>query len=204
MAIRKKGLPPSQTTHAVTEQADILEREKKALELKKDGRSYRVIGDLLGVSHTQARHDVEHALSYIRDDVATDAMKVRDLELARLDDDLTKLQDIIRGERYIVRDGAGNPVFKPNGEPLYDVKQRAPSVVMQAIDRKLRIAERRAKLLGLDMPLQVEEITPESKVIDAIRNREAWCTYSAILHIYDGDESLASELFRKAGVPIDR
>lgn len=139
MAIRKKGAPPSQTTHVVNEQAAILEREKQALHLKKAGASYRAIGEQLGVSHTQARHDVEQALTYIRDDVGVDAKALRDLEVARLDDYLLKLQ----------------PKITLGSE--------------KAIETALRIGQRRSHLLGLDAPVKFQELTWRDQAIADIK-----------------------------------
>lgn len=201
MAIRKKGAPPTQTTHVVNEQAAILEREKKALHLKKAGASYRAIGEQLSVSHTQARHDVEQALTYIRDDVGVDAKALRDLEVARLDDDLLKLQDYINGERVIVRDASGNPMVNAvDGSLIYDVKRYAPTTVMAAIDRKIRIQERRSKLLGLDAPVKFQELTWRDQAIAGIKAGEL--SYQAVAAAFD--ESLAVTLFREAGVTINK
>jgi hypothetical protein len=137
----KAKKPVTQTTHEVTEQDRILEREKKALELKKLGYSYRKIGDALDMSHTQARHDIENALAYIKDDVAVDAKALRDLEVARLDDWLLRLESKLR-----------------TGDD-------------RAINTGLRIMERRSKLLGLDAPVRsdVTVNTWEDKIIALLR-----------------------------------
>jgi len=72
-----------------------------------------------------------------------------------------------------------------------------------AIDRALRIMERRAKLLGLDMPVQMQvNMTFEDKVIADIRAGNV--TFDQLLHVYDGDTSLAEQLFARAGVPVVR
>src|SRR5690349_23451155 len=176
-----------------------LDREKKALQLRKAGASYRAIGEQLSISHEQVRRDVETALSYIRDDVEQDARKLRDLELARLDDDLLKLQDYINGERVLVRDGSGNPVMRVDGSDyLYETRRFAPATVLSAIDRKLKISERRSKLLGLDMPVKYEEVTWQSEVLALYKSEQI--TREQIEQELGHD--LATELFKSAGLPL--
>lgn len=125
--------------------AAIIERQKQALELRKAGASYRRIGDQLGISHEQARRDIEGALALHREDVASSADGLRALEVARLDDTLYKLQLYLNGE----------PQYDAAGKFL-NTKRFAPATVMAAIDRTLKVMERRAKLLGLDKPIKVE------------------------------------------------
>lgn len=48
---------------------------------------------------------------------------------------------------------------------------------------------------------KVENVTPETKMIDAIKARQF--DYPTVLSIVDGDTSKAADLFRMAGVPID-
>lgn len=112
----------TRTKKADQETANILEREKKALELRRQGYSYRAIGEQTGVSHVQSMHDVAQALTYIRDDVAKDAANLRDLEVARLDHMLLKLNDRLEIGSF------------------------------DAMEMALKIMTRRAKLLGLDAP----------------------------------------------------
>lgn len=181
MAVKKQ---PVRSKHQDKETNDILEREKQALHLRKAGASYRAIGDQLGISHEQARRDVETALSHIRDDVTHDAVKLRDLELARLDDMLLKLQPRLSSENERVSD--------------------------RAYGRAMQIIEQRAKLGGLYAAQKFEQVTPESQLIAALRARangvagNEWATWQAVVEIYDGDTSLAEKLFREANVPIER
>src|SRR5690348_15954092 len=133
-------MPRTRTKAADSKLDEQLDREKKALQLRKAGASYRAIGEQLSISHEQVRRDVEQALSYIRDDVAQDARKLRDLELARLDDWLMRLDTKLR-----------------NGDE-------------RAIMTALRISERRSKLLGLDAPVKVQEVTWETQAIEDIKS----------------------------------
>lgn len=95
-------------------------RRIQALELRKAGVSYRAIGDRLGVSEAQAHRDVKAAMQALQKVQDTVAEDVRTMELARLDDMYFSIATQIRNGNH------------------------------GAIDRGLRIMERRAKLLGLD------------------------------------------------------
>ena len=101
-------------------------RRVLALELRKSGCSYRIIGEKLGVSHVTALGDVHTALkaiAIIQDASAKDLLL---LELARLDDMQLALAKQVR---------AGH---------------------LGAIDRTLRIMERRSRYCGLDSPERQE------------------------------------------------
>ncbi|RVT48393.1 hypothetical protein [Rubrivivax albus] len=103
-----------------------LERQAKALELRRAGLGYREIGAHLGVSHTSAHKMVSQAVeaTWARISDATDELKA--LELSRLDAML----------------GAVWPAAHRGN--------------LGAVDRALKIAERRARLLGLDAPARRE------------------------------------------------
>lgn len=111
----------------------IAERSAKALQLRKTGASYRAISkairvefDLPTYSEAQAHRDVSKELERIGKKTSLDAHKVRTLELERLD---TYLLAIARDVQ------AGD---------------------LSAIGRALDIASRRAKLLGIDAPIQLK------------------------------------------------
>ncbi len=97
-------------------------RRIRALELRQAGASYRQIGRQLQVSEAQAFRDVERALAALAKFQDTEAEKVRTLELARLD------------------------------AMLIPMLRQAEKGSQGAVDRVLRIMERRAKMLGIDGP----------------------------------------------------
>lgn len=111
------------------------ERRIQALEMRKQGHSYRVIGERLGVSAATAFGDVKKELDKLAKVAGEIAEDVRAIELQRLDDMLAALWP----EAML-----GNPVV---------------------IDRVLRIQERRAKLLGLDAPEHQIIETDEIRVV---------------------------------------
>jgi hypothetical protein len=117
------------------EKAKAAERRLKSLELRKAGLSYEQIGKALGVSGKQAYDDVQTALQLLIDEHAETIIHMRQLELERLDALITSLWTRARGGKQVDPD-TGQTVIVP---PDY-----------AALDRVLRIMERRAKLLGID------------------------------------------------------
>lgn len=103
------------------------EKTLKALELRKRGMNYTQIGEKLGCARNTACRYVLSELENLADKCREEAVHVRDLELQRLD------------ELYLVA-----------------WKAIAEGSDLGAIDRCLRIMERRAKLLGLDAAEKVE------------------------------------------------
>ena len=101
-------------------------RRVLALELRKSGCSYRIIGEKLGVSHVTALGDVHTALkaiAIIQDASAKDLLL---LELARLDDMQLALAAAVRRG------------------------------CLGSIEKTLKIMTRRSKYLGLDAPEKQE------------------------------------------------
>jgi len=135
--------------------ADTAARDAKATELRSRGYSYQQIADTLGMhDRSAARKAVERALFAT---VAEPAEELRRLELLRLDTMAVAAWQVLGAEHPVVSDGK---IMVLNGEPLRD-----PQPVLAAIDRLLRISERRCRLLGLDAPVQVGPFTLEA--IDA-------------------------------------
>lgn len=131
------------------------ERDAEACRLKSRGLSYRAIAEQLGYAdHSCARRGVERALA---ETVAEPAAELRQLELMKLDAMERAVLDVLEREHVKVNDGE---VVKVDGKTLID---DAP--VLQAVDRLIKIGERRAKLLGLDAPKRLEVITLDA--IDA-------------------------------------
>ena len=111
------------------------DRERRALRLRQQGWSYQRIGDELGITQPGALDCVRRALKKLQEECAEVAEEVRQLELDRLDAMLAGLWD---------------------GAETGDTA---------AIDRVLKIQERRARLLGLDAIVKVDVTTSDG--IDA-------------------------------------
>lgn len=96
------------------------ENRARAVELRKAGATYEQIGQQLGITRQSAHAHVVEAMRQVAQETSETAADVIQLELARLDQMLTGLWAQAR-----------------QGVPV-------------AVDRVLRIMERRARLLGLD------------------------------------------------------
>lgn len=106
------------------------ERRRQAVALRLSGATYESIGEAIGVSAPAAFKLVKTALEKLAKETDTDAVPLRELELQRLD----RLQ--------------------------FGLWKKAQNGDLQAVDRALKIMERRAKLLGIDAP-EKHIITPE-------------------------------------------
>jgi hypothetical protein len=127
------------------------ERDAKACRMRSEGRNYDEVATALGFTdRSTARRAVERGLLAV---VAEPAAHLRTLELARLDILLSKAWEVLQAEHIVVSQGRvmEHPV---TGEPMVDHQP-----VLHAIDRVLRISERRCKLLGLDAPVRIETIS---------------------------------------------
>ena len=105
------------------------EREEEALKLRLGGLTYRVIGERMGISESGAYKAVIRALKRLNERIAEKAEEVRRMELERLD-------KMLRG--------------------LWPAALRGHQ---GAIDRVLRIMQRRAMYLGLDAPKALDVTT---------------------------------------------
>lgn len=115
--------------------AEIADRQQRALQLRKTGASYRAIAVAIAQDskyavpkycESQAYRDVAEVLQSIIETTQLDAEACRTLELEKLDMAQLAIANQVRTGDY------------------------------KAIDRWLRISERRSKLLGLDAPDHVK------------------------------------------------
>lgn len=110
------------------------ERRVKALELRKLGWSYRRIGKALNVAGKTAFKDVKDSLVELRKEQDDLSEDVLVLELSRLD------------------------------EILVPTLRQAISGKLEAVDRVLRIMDRRSRFLGIDAPSKIAPTDPTGKV----------------------------------------
>jgi hypothetical protein len=105
--------------------------EEECLRLRREGLSHRQIASRLGIVPSTAYKRIRHGLSEVNERNLESATELRALETQRLDE----LQQAIW--------------------------EQAAGGDLKAIDRILRIMERRAKLLGLDGPQRIEHAGAE-------------------------------------------
>lgn len=114
------------TTPGSVPAIDSRELEEQCLELRKRAYSYREIGKELNISSTAAYKAVMRILDRMEAELKEPAKRVREVELQKLD----AIEKVIT-------------VKARNGD-------------MFAVDRLLKVAERRARLTGIDMPVKTQ------------------------------------------------
>jgi len=125
------------------------ERRVKALELRKQGQSYRAIAAQLGINERTAHTDVQRALRALAALEQASAAEYRTMELERLDTLTVEAARVLSATHPLVS----------GGKVLRDVTDDGPKLA--AIDRLLRISESRRKLLGLDAPAKTALTNPD-------------------------------------------
>ena len=106
-------------------------RKLKSFDLRLEGKSYRKIGELQDISEAQAHRDVTEVLRSTLDSHKEEIDEQRQIEIERLDNYIDSLD------------------WKKN---IGDFK---------TIEIMLKIQDRRAKLLVLDMPQKIAPTNPE-------------------------------------------
>lgn len=112
----------------------VLERDAMMFELRKRGMTYEQIGKAMKVSTKTAHNGVQRMTERILKRMSVDYAGQAALDLERLDSMLANVWDLTKKRKIETPDG--------------DQVELPPS--MEAIDRVLKIMDRRAKLLGLD------------------------------------------------------
>ena len=102
------------------------EREAEAVELRKSGLTYELIGRHMGVTRSAAFKAVDRYMQRLADDAQEGAERIRQLELQRLDEAMAGIYaGVIQGRK-------------------------------DEIELMLKLQARRTKFLGLDVPEQQE------------------------------------------------
>lgn len=137
--------------------ADTAQRRKQAIDMRMAGSSYQQIADALGyTTRGAACQDVTRALETAVFEQARSVEAYREEELQRLDVLLAEAWAVLKRQHITVSHGR---IIKDDlDEPILD-----DGPTLSAIDRILKIQERRAKFLGLDAPQRHEVVS-----IDAV------------------------------------
>lgn len=134
---------------------DTAERDAQACRLRTAGLEYHEIAERLGFSDKgSARKAVERALAAI---VAEPAGRLKTLELARLDVALVEAFRVMNTKHVAYSNGR---VIMDPSDPTKPLRDDGPTLA--AIDRVVRISERRSRLCGLDAPTRVEAINVDA------------------------------------------
>jgi len=130
--------------------ADTAARDGEACRLRTQGLTYAQVAAQLGYHDaSHARQGVERAMTAT---LSEPAEALRQLELLKLDQMSAVAWRVLDTPHPLISAGK-NMMF--DGVALTD-----PMPTLHAIDRLLRIAERRAKLCGLDSPIRVGVLSP--------------------------------------------
>ncbi|WP_406338254.1 hypothetical protein OG987_13320 [Streptomyces sp. NBC_01620] len=121
------------------------QREAEAARLRTKGWTYQRIADELGYGHRADAYNAAQAA--LKATVREAGEELRTLELERLDRLEAAANEVLEREHITV--SHGKVVSLDDGVPLPD-----DGPVLQAIDRLLKIQERRSRLLGLDAPVK--------------------------------------------------
>lgn len=144
--------------------------QERILTLYRDNPNFNAIARELGFTHQYTRKMYKAALKAIIVDSVEDHRKI---ELARLDKIHTECMKIVDSFHPVV--SAGGVVRDvrddANGNPIIDEDTQNPVTYrledvgprLSAIDRALRAADRRAKLLGLDAPVKTAFTDPSGE-----------------------------------------
>lgn len=135
----------------------IAKRRADAVAMRMTGASFQTIADALGYnSRGAACQDVTRALEANIAEQTRAVEVYREEELQRLDLLMAEAWRVLRRQHVTVSHGR---VIRDEDtdEPLLD-----DGPVLAAIDRVLKIQERRAKFLGLDAPTRIEAITVDA------------------------------------------
>ena len=120
-------IPRAQRNQSPGHEVIMAKRRHEVIRLRKRGYSMQRIGETLGCSTQTVSNDLKFLLQELVQLTAAETDEYRQLELERLD----KMLEICMNQ---IEEGGNGALW--------------------AIDRALQISERRAKLLGLDKPLQ--------------------------------------------------
>lgn len=167
----------SGNTHQGWTEAQLAERRAEAYRLRLRGLSLREVGQRLGVSHTTVANWTRTEAEELVQPLATE---LRQQQVDRLDEMRAAVLGVLESRHYVVSNGRLIRLSE-DADPLED---DAP--ILQAVDRLLRIEERRSRLFGLDAPEKsevaatIEQLAPP--VLDLIEaaEREAQAEVDAV------------------------
>lgn len=145
-------MPASRAQRAAT-----AKRRAEAVAMRIAGADFEAIAEKLGYADRRsACKDVTRALEQAVAEQTRSVEAYREEELQRLDALLVEAWAVLKRAHVTV--SHGKLIYDDRtGQPLLD-----DGPTLHAIDRILKIQERRAKFLGLDAPMKVEAITIDS------------------------------------------
>lgn len=129
-----------------------VERNAEVMRLKARGRTNAEISREFGIGQQRVgdiiRAEIQRTMG------EEDREAVRQVELAKLDELEREAWKVLEGTHLAyTQKGLVKTPLDENGEPAY---LQDPMPVLAAMDRILKIQERRAKMLGIDAPTRIQ------------------------------------------------
>lgn len=137
------------------DQIRVRERLSKAMDLRISGLSYKAIADELGYgSPSQVHREINKELARRGEEEAEKTDELRTIELDRLEELWSVGWELLHTEHATV--SHGKVIYRE--DPVTGDRSIVPDPAprLAAIDRLVRISERKAKLTGVDRPQVVE------------------------------------------------
>lgn len=141
-------------------------KQVEILRMRREGMSFPQIAKHYGETQGYIHKLYRKAL---KDIIVEEVDEVRRIEIARLDELYQAAQAVLQQVHPLVSGGAvvRDTVDDENGQPILDENKNPITARLQdvgpklaALDRALKVMERRAKLLGLDMPTKTAITDP--------------------------------------------
>lgn len=141
--------------------------QKRILQLRREGISFPDIAEELGMTQGYIYKAYKKAL---REIIVEDVEDLRKLELSKLEALEQEVMKVLAGfhpfissgqvVRDVVEDADGNPTVNPTTGDIVTVRLQDHAPKLAAVDRAVKLMERRARLLGLDTPVkqQAQEV----------------------------------------------
>jgi hypothetical protein len=128
-------------------------RDMEALRLRTTGWGLEEIAHHFGVSSNTVALSLRRAVSVMARFAGNEQ---RLLELQKLDEAEAEVWKVLKMSHWVYTN-RGDLVYDPEDKPMRDGR-----IILEAVDRLMKIAERRSKLMGLDAPVRAEILTIDS------------------------------------------
>ena len=142
----EKQARPHAPTGRFERSLEVARRDARCAELRAQGWSHARIGAEVGLVESSVRAAIGRVM---RETVQEAGDELRTLELGRLDGLWATALGVMNTDHVMVSNG--RVIRTDDGKPMLDDGPK-----LQAIDRLLRIQERRAKLMGLDAAVKAD------------------------------------------------
>lgn len=160
-------MPKRSDPAAVAKSEQAKQRQAKAVRMRTEGYTWQQIADELGWSNPGNAHRA--VASYFANYPVPDADELRQQENEKLDDLERAVRAVLQREHVVIQHGKvvgrfmgwmtdddGQVITGNDGKPVAKLEEIVDDEpILKAVAQLLRIAERRAKLNGIDRPIVV-------------------------------------------------